>query len=202
MTRLRTLPQRLLYSQDRARRYGPAARLASSVRRRRLLLTHAHANLRIAPSAYIGPGTRLHIPAAGTLVIGPRVELRHGFRAEIEAGGRIEIGAGSVCTYDVVMQCTTSIEIGERCVFAQATIVIDGQHQFRDTTRPMLEQGYDWHPVRIGDDAFIASKCTIMADVGQRAVVGAHSLVNRAIPPFSVAVGSPARVVDRLDGSG
>lgn len=198
LRRARRLPQRLLYSEDRARRYGPAAWAMSALRRRRLLLTHAHANVRIAPTAYVGPGTSLHIPAGGRLTIGPGVELRHGFRAEIEGDGRIEIGAGSILTYDVLMQCTTSILVGERCMFGQATIVVDGQHRFRDVTRPMLEQGYDWHPIEVGDDAVITSKCTIMASVGERAFIGAHSLVNRDVPPYAVAVGSPARVVERF----
>ena len=52
----------------------------------------------------------------------------------------------------------------------------------------------------IGDDAVITTKCTVMADVGQRAFVGANSVVTRPIPPFSVAVGAPARVVETFGG--
>ena len=43
-------------------------------------------------------------------VVAPGVEFRRGFRAELE-NGRIEIGAGSVFTYYVLMQCSTSIEM-------------------------------------------------------------------------------------------
>ena len=74
------------------------------------------------------------------------------------------------------MKCSTTIEIGRRCMFGQSTIiVVDGNHRFRELDRPMLEQGYDFAPVRIGDDATITSKCTIMADVGERAFIGANS---------------------------
>jgi acetyltransferase-like isoleucine patch superfamily enzyme len=170
----------------------------SELRRRWLEVTHPHANLRFAGPVYVGPGTSLHIPAGGTLIVGPGVEFRRGFRAEIEGDGRIEIGAGSIFTYDVLMQCSTMIRIGARCMFGQATIVVDGQHRFRDVTRPMLEQGFDWHPIEIGDDAVITSKCTVMASIGTRAFIGAHSLVNRDVPPYAVAVGSPARVIERF----
>jgi acetyltransferase-like isoleucine patch superfamily enzyme len=137
------------------------------------------------------------MPFGGTFVTGDRVEFRRGFRAEL--GGldsRIEFGADCVCTYDVLMQCTTSIEIGNRCQFGQATIVLDGNHRFRDLDRPMLEQGYDFTPIRIADDATITSKCTIIADVGTRAFVGANAVVTRPIPPYTVSAGVPARPIE------
>lgn len=99
-------------------------------------------------------------------------------------------------TYSVLIQCTTTIDIGRRCQFGQTTILLDGQHRFRDITRPMLEQGYDWHPLTIEDDATITTKCTIMADIGTRAFIGANSVVTRTIPPYTVAVGAPARPIE------
>jgi acetyltransferase-like isoleucine patch superfamily enzyme len=167
----------------------------SWLRKRWVLLRHPHADIRFGAGAYLGPGFSLHIPRTGTFIAGPGVEFRRGFRAEVE-GGRIEIGANSVFTYYVLMQCTTTIEVGERCMFGQSTIVVDGNHRFRDLERPMLEQGYDFTPVRIGDDATITTKCTIMADVGERAFVGANSVVTRPIPPFTVAVGAPAKPIE------
>lgn len=195
---LRSAPQRLLYARDRRRRYGPLPRAMSALRRRRLLLTHPHARIRFEGPVYVGPGTSFHIPATGRLVVGRDVELRRGFTLEIEEAGEVTIGAGCVFTYGVVIQCTTSIRIGERCMFGQDTMLVDGQHRFRDVSRPMLEQGYDWRPLTIGDDAVITTKCTIMADVGERAFVGANSVVTRPIPPFTVAVGAPARVIETL----
>ena len=169
---------------------------ASSLRRRWVVFRHPHADIRFGERVYVGPRFSLHIPRDGTFVVGDDVEFRRGFRAEIVDGGRITIGAGSVCTYDVLMQCSTSIDIGERCMFGQTTIVVDGQHRFRDLTRPMLDQGFDFHPIRIEDDATITTKCTIMADVGRRAFVGANAVVTKPIPAYTVAVGAPARAID------
>jgi acetyltransferase-like isoleucine patch superfamily enzyme len=185
---LRELPRSIGYFR------GP--RLMSGLRRRWVLLRHPHADIRFADDVYLGPGFSLHIPHDGQFIAGPGAEFRRGFRAEIEGHGRITIGAGSICTYSVLMQCSTSIDVGERCMFGQSTIVVDGQHRFRDLDRPMLEQGYDFTPLRIGDDATITSKCTIMADVGRRAFVGANAVVTRPVPDYCVAVGVPARVVE------
>jgi len=108
----------------------------------------------------------------------------------------VTIGAGSVFTYYVLIQCSTTIEIGERAMFGQSTIVVDGNHRFRDLTKPMLAQGYDFRAIHIADDATITTKCTIIADVGRRAFIGANSVVLRDIPAFTVAAGIPAKAID------
>ena len=168
----------------------------SALRKRWVLLRHPHAEIRFGRGVYLGPRFSLHMPGQGAFIVGDDVEFRRDFRAEISGDGRIAIGAGSVFTYSVLIQCSTTIEIGERCMFGQATIVLDGQHRFRDVTRPMLEQGYDFHPLRIDDDAVITTKCSIMADIGTRAFIGANSVVSKPIPAYTVAVGAPARAID------
>jgi acetyltransferase-like isoleucine patch superfamily enzyme len=168
----------------------------SDMRKLWVLLRHPHATVRFEGPVYLGPGFSLDLPAAGTFVVGPHVEFRRGFRCEIGGDGRVAIGAGTVFTYSVVIQCSSTIEIGERCVFAESVMLVDGNHRFRDLAKPLLEQGYDFTPLTIGNDAFVASKCTVMADVGERAVVGANSVVTRPVPPYTVAVGAPAHAVN------
>lgn len=174
----------------------------SRLRKRWVLVRHPHATIRFTEPVYLGPGFSLHVPDRGTLEVGPGVEFRRNFRAEISGDGRLTIGAGSVFTYDVLVQCSTSIEIGERCMFGQSTMVVDGNHRFRDLSRPMLDQGYDFRPIRVEDDVTITTKCTIIANVGTRAVVGANSVVTKDLPPYVVAAGVPARVLDHFGPEG
>jgi acetyltransferase-like isoleucine patch superfamily enzyme len=188
------LPRRIGYV------HGP--RLMSRLRKWWVLARNPHATVRFTEPVYLGPGFSLHMPDGGTFIAGPACEFRRNFRAEISGDGRIEIGAGTVCTYDVVMQCSTSIVIGERCMFGQATLVVDGNHRYRDLDVPMLQQGYDFRPIRIGDDATITTKCTIIADIGERAFVGANSVVTKSAPPFTVVAGVPARVIDYFGPAG
>lgn len=170
--------------------------IASRLRQRWVILRHPRADIRFGRNVYLGPRFSLFIPDRGSFIVGDDVEFRRDFRAEVSGQGRITIGSGTRFTYSVLMQCTTSIDVGERCMFGQTTIVVDGQHRFRDLSRPMLEQGYDFTPIRIEEDAVITTKCTIMADVGRRAFIGANSVVTKPIPPFTVAVGAPARPID------
>jgi acetyltransferase-like isoleucine patch superfamily enzyme len=174
--------------------HGP--RLMSWLRKRWVLLRHPHATIRFGANVYAGPGFSLDIRGPGTFEVGDDVEFRRNFRAEISGAGRIVIGSGSYLTYDVILACSTAIVIGERCGLGQATFVADGNHRYRDLDKAFLSQGYEFRPITIEDDAQIHSKCTIVADIGRRAVIGANAVVSRPIPAYTLAVGVPARAVD------
>jgi acetyltransferase-like isoleucine patch superfamily enzyme len=178
--------------------WGP--RIASAARKRWLLLRHPHVDIRFEGPVYLGPGFSLFCPEGGTFHVGPWVEFRRDFRCELH-NGTVKIGGGTIFTYSVLMQCSSTIEIGERCMFGQSTLVVDGNHRFRDLDRPMLQQGYDLTPIHIGDDATITTKCTIIADIGERAFIGANSVVTKPVPPFTVAAGVPAKVIEEFGPS-
>lgn len=56
------------------------------------------------------------------------------------------------------------------------------------------------HPIRIEDDCWIGGGVTILPNVtiGRGSTVGAGAVVTKSIPPYSVALGAPARVVKTL----
>ena len=186
--RLRRLPWHL--------RYRVGAKAASDLRKLVVRATHLHAHVEFQGPVRLGPGFQLDIPDRGTLIVGPGVDFRRGFVCEISGNGRVTIGGGSIFTSNMLIQCSTSIDIGRRAVFGQSTILVDGNHRFRDPERHFLDQGYDLAPVTIGDGVLVTSKCTLMADIGEHAVIGANSVVSKPIPPYCLAVGAPARVVE------
>ena len=188
LSRLRMLPVSIGYFR------GPI--LMSQLRKRWVLLRNPHATIRFGEGTYLGPGFSLHMPHGGTFITGPGVEFRRRFRAEIGPGGRVVIGAGSYLTYDVIITCDTSIEIGERCGLGQCTYVADGSHRYRDLEVPFLQQGYDYRPITIEDDVQIHSKCTIVNSIGKRTIIGANAMVTKPLPPYCVAGGVPAKVID------
>jgi len=177
---------------------GADVRVLSPLRKRWWALRHPHASVSFGRGTYVGPGFRLRAAPGATFRCGGAVEFRQGFQAEIGPGGRIEIGDGCRFTYGVVVQCSTSITFGARVIAAHAAHFVDGSHRFRDPSVPIAEQGYDFRPLAIGDDALVHAHCTVIHDVGERAVVGANAVVTRAVPPYTVALGVPARVVEEL----
>jgi virginiamycin A acetyltransferase len=176
---------------------GPGPMLMSWLRKRWVLLRNPHCHITFHGPVYLGPGFSLDAPRGGTFIAAPGCEFRRGFRAELAGPeARIEIGMMSVFTYDVVIQCSSQITIGAHCMFGQASLVVDGNHDFRDLDRPMLQQGYTLSPITLGDHVTTTTKCTIIADIGTRTFVGANSVVTRPLPPYCVAAGAPARVLE------
>jgi len=157
--------------------------------------THLHCRVEFQGPLRIGPGFHLDIADNGTLIVGPGVDFRHGFKCEISGSGRVVIGEGTIFTSHCLIQCSTSIEIGRRCTFGQSALIYDGTHRFEDLDRHWLDQGYDFQPIKIGDAVGVSDKCTIHADIGDRAMIASHSVVTRPIPAYCVAAGAPARVV-------
>jgi len=167
----------------------------SELRKRWVLFRHPNATIRFGKNVYIGPGFSLHIPHDGSFIVGDDVEFRRNFRGEISGDGRIIIGNGCYFTYDVILACSTLIDIGERCGFANDCGVYDADHRYRDTSIPFLEQGFDFNEIHVANDAQIHQLCTVLRDIGERAVIGANSVVSRPIPPYVLAVGAPARAI-------
>jgi acetyltransferase-like isoleucine patch superfamily enzyme len=175
---------------------GPGPWFMSWLRKRWTIFRNPHGHIEFKGPVYLGPGFSLHMPQGGTFIVGPGVEFRRGFRAELGPEGRIEIGALCCFTYDVIMSCHTSIEIGDRALLGQGAYVVDGNHRFRDLDVPFLDQGYEYRPLRIGREAAVHSKCTVVNDIGERAIIGANAVITKPIPAYCVAGGVPARVLD------
>lgn len=182
--------------------YGRGRLLMSELRKAWVKLLHPGARIEFGRGTYLGPGFSLEIPHSGTFITGEAVEFRRGFRAEIAGDGRIVFGAGSVCTYNVLMQCTTAIDVGERCGIGQSAIVVDGNHRFRDISRPALDQGFNYRPITIADGATIGAKCTIMNSIGQRAWIAANAVLTHPAPPYCVVAGVPGKVIDYFGPAG
>ncbi len=112
--------------------------------------------------------------------------------------GTIEIGAFSNIGANCRLGTTTRIALGHHVLFAANCYVGGAQHRFDRTDIPIMRQGYESKGgVVIEDDVWLGAGVTILDGVriGTGSVVGAGSVVTKDLPPFSVAVGSPARVV-------
>lgn len=55
--------------------------------------------------------------------------------------------------------------------------------------------------VTIEDGCWIGQRCCIMpgTNIGKHSIIGTNSVVTKNIPPYSIAVGSPAKVVKTWD---
>lgn len=137
---------------------------------------HVH----IGSGVWLGPGSWIQCIAAG------------------ETPPQLHIGDRVHASGSLVLSTAHEIVVEDDVLFARNVYVSDHIHGYQDTTRPVHEQGVDKvAAVRIERGAWLGQNVVVCPGVtiGRGAVIGAGSLVNSDIPPFSVAVGSPARVV-------
>jgi acetyltransferase-like isoleucine patch superfamily enzyme len=115
--------------------------------------------------------------------------------AVVRIGDRCLIGKGSgiVGHFEIV--------IGDDVWTGHHVYITDQNHGYEDIGLPISKQSMPERPVVIGDGSWLGHGTVVLpgARIGRHVVVGANSVVTSELPDFSVAVGSPARVVKRYD---
>lgn len=100
--------------------------------------------------------------------------------------------------------CIDRVEIGEWSTMGARCYITDHTHGgtsreellLPPRKRPLVSRG----PVKIGKYVHLGEGVCVMPGVtiGDYSVVGAGAVVTRDIPPFSIAVGSPAKVIKQI----
>ena len=91
-----------------------------------------------------------------------------------------------------------SCTIGDYVMMGEDVTVITRNHRHDSLDAPMMAQGFEEEQqVVIGNDVWIGDKVTILPGVhiGDGCIIGAGALVTKDIPPCSIAVGVPAKVI-------
>jgi maltose O-acetyltransferase len=136
---------------------------------------------------------------SGTITIGNRCRLDgRTVRLELVAfpGGVLTIGDGTYINYGTNISATERVSIGSNCDIGQYSIIMDNdQHDIDDHSR--MGQAA---PVTIEDDVWLGARVIVLrgTTIGRGSVIGANSVVKGKIPPYSLAAGSPARVIRSL----
>ena len=98
----------------------------------------------------------------------------------------------SVGTYIGYADIQDSVLVGPHAV-----LLAGGRpHRFDRLDIPIKDQGnLPKKPLLIGTGAWIGAHATVMADIGDHAIVGAGAVVTREVPAYAVVAGNPAKVL-------
>lgn len=115
--------------------------------------------------------------------------------------GLLFIGNDVIISEGCIISACHRIVIEENVGISPYVMIIDNSRKPGDVIRPSKEQEIQAGRIHIGADSWIAYNACILPNVtiGRHCIIGALSVVNSDVPPYSVAVGSPARVVKRYD---
>jgi virginiamycin A acetyltransferase len=117
------------------------------------------------------------------------------------------LGFGTVFSHPTA-EIGRSVYVGVYCCLGDITLEDDvllgshisimnggAQHGIERLDMPIREQPGVWPRITIGEDSWIGDRAVVLANVGKHCVIGAGSVVTKALPDYAIAVGVPAKVV-------
>jgi acetyltransferase-like isoleucine patch superfamily enzyme len=112
-------------------------------------------------------------------------------------GEGITMGANSAVDAYSFIGSAGPVIIGDNVIMGQHVCFHPETHNFDRIDVPIKLQGTVREGITIEDDVWVGANVTFLdgAHVGRGCVIGAGSLVRGNIPPYSVAVGVPARII-------
>ena len=110
---------------------------------------------------------------------------------------KISVGKGLVINRDAYLDGGGEIELGDHVLIGTNVVIASRGHTYDSVDVPIWHQPFINEKIIIGDDVNIGSNSVIPAgtQIGQGTVIGAGSVVSGKIPPYSIVIGNPARVI-------
>lgn len=114
----------------------------------------------------------------------------------VEHGASITIG-NNVGISGCTISSGRSIIIGDNVLIGSGALISDGDAHALDPEDRRAGYGGNRAPVVIEEDVFIGARAIILkgVNIGKGAVIGAGAVVAKNIPPYSVVVGNPAKII-------
>lgn len=134
----------------------------------------------------------LHMGQLSFLTINNSFDIYSGGKIYINNGAHLHLGSGYI-NHNVNISVFKEITIGDNCAISENVVIRDSDnHRIINREKQNIT-----NPIIIGDHVWIGMNVTILkgAHIGHDSVIAANSLVNREIPPHSLAAGIPARVI-------
>lgn len=134
--------------------------------------------------------TRLLLEENGELVINGNFKMYAGSYIRVIKNSKLIIHGGFI-NENVQITCGDRVEIGEGCAIGR-DVVIRSYDGHKITGESTISS-----PIHIGKHVWIGQRAIILKGVtiGDGAIIGAGSIVTKDIPPHSLALGIPAKVI-------
>lgn len=122
-----------------------------------------------------------------------------GKKVNIEKGAEFstKVSLGDYSGIGINAKIKGTCTIGKYVMMGPDCTIYTWNHEFSDTSRPMMEQGFsEEKEVIIGDDVWIGGNVTILPGVkiGSHSIIGACSVVTKDVPEYAIVAGNPAQV--------
>ncbi|HUS58402.1 MAG TPA: acyltransferase [Planctomycetota bacterium] len=154
-------------------------------------------NLRLGRHVTVRRGCILDAPGGSAITLGDGVTIKENVHLLTYGGPGIAVGARTTVNSFCILYGHGGLTIGRDCLIAPMCVFIPANHVFDAPRVPISRQGVRCKGIRVGDNCWLGTKVTVLdgITIGDNCVIGAGAVVTHDIPPDSIAVGVPARVV-------
>jgi acetyltransferase-like isoleucine patch superfamily enzyme len=92
------------------------------------------------------------------------------------------------------------VTIGSHVNLAQGITITALNHNFKDKSQRIDDQGVSTDSVIVGDDIWIGANAVILpgVNIGHHSVVAAGAVVTKDVPPHSLVAGVPAKIIKEI----
>lgn len=140
--------------------------------------------------------------------------------SRVQQSRRIRFGKNSVVKPNSIIQTSGgSVTFGHDCAISSFNHIAAGRtgnilcgnyvrtganvniiattRNYRDKSKPIIEQGYADRGIVIGNDVLIGSGAVLVdgCEIGDGAVIGVGSVVTGKVAPYAIVFGIPAKVI-------
>ncbi len=120
------------------------------------------------------------------------------FPFRCDYGWNIEVGDTFYANYNLTILDIAKVTIGNHVMIAPNVSLYTAGHPLHPDSR---NSGYEFgQPITIGNNVWLGGNVVVTPGVtiGDNCVIGAGSVVTRDVPPNSLAVGNPCRVIREI----
>ena len=155
-------------------------------------------NIQVGSFCRIDASARIETKYGGTILIGNNTEILEGVLVQTY-GGQIKLGANCSINPYTIIYGHGNTTIGDNVLIAGACMIIPSNHSFGNLKLPIVQQESTSKGISIESNVWLGHGCSVLDGVviGEGSVIAAGSVVNKSIPPFSIAAGVPATVIKK-----
>jgi acetyltransferase-like isoleucine patch superfamily enzyme len=131
------------------------------------------------------------------IVIGDQVYIGHQTILKGYHNSKMVINAGTWIGQQCFLHSAGGLSIGSNVGIGPGVKIITSFHREEGRHTPILHSQLAFAPVHIEDDCDIGTGAIILpgVSIGRGVQIGAGAVVNKDLPPYAVAAGTPARII-------
>jgi acetyltransferase-like isoleucine patch superfamily enzyme len=158
---------------------------------------------RVGTGSFIDPTVQVlgveHVRIGSNVVIGEHTWLNVNDRAAADPA--IEIGDDAFLGRRNFLNAGALIRLGPFCLTGVDCHFLGSDHHHATPFVPYISTGNETHQrIVVGANCWFGASVTVLGgvEIGFGSIIGAGAVVTENVPPFSIVVGHPARVIKRF----